>query len=90
MFHHVFIFSLPERRTLWQQPGPTHPIACTTSPWQNFYPTPTNAENFTTLDIQILSPGKKESFIIALNNLKQKIDAQLGIALGENKNKNLA
>jgi hypothetical protein len=42
------------------------------------------------LDIQILSPEKKESFIIALNNLKQKINAQLEIALGENKNKNLA
>ena len=29
-------------------------------------------------------------YTIPLNNLKQKIDAQLGITLGENKNKNLA
>jgi hypothetical protein len=29
-------------------------------------------------------------YTILLNNLKQKINAQLEIALGENKNKNLA
>ncbi|MCX5856250.1 MAG: hypothetical protein NTZ24_17050 [Deltaproteobacteria bacterium] len=42
------------------------------------------------MDIQILSPEKKENFIIALNNLRKKINAQLEIALGENKNKKLA
>jgi len=40
--------------------------------------------------MQALTPEERQNFIIALNNLKQKIDAQLEIALGEYKNKNLA
>jgi ParB family chromosome partitioning protein len=44
----------------------------------------------TSLEIQTLTDEEKQNFIIALNNLKQKINAQLEIALGENKNKNLA